>query len=222
MDARIISVPGEDLEDLGIGLNRMNLSGGMRMKRLAVLLANGFEDIEALTVVDFCRRGGIEVETLSIEGSLQVKSAHEVTVMADGLLKEARTEAYDAVYLPGGLPGANYLNESQEVMDFIKALHEEDKLVAALCAAPLVFDTGGLLREGKFTCYPGFEGELKTRGRQDQALVKDGRVWTGMGPMLAPIMAYHLIEALAGQAKAQEVREETLLPDLKKALESEI
>jgi len=190
------------------------------MKKLAVLLANGFEDIEALTIVDFCRRADIEVTMLSIDEKLEVTSAHEVVVKADGLLKGADVSEFDAVYLPGGLPGATNLSESQDVIDFIQTMHREDKLVTALCAAPIALEAAGLLEEGKFTCFPGFEGELKTGGRQNKALVKNGKVWTGMGPMLAPIMAYHLIEALAGSEKAEEIRKETLLPELKEALKN--
>ncbi len=191
------------------------------MKKLAVLLADGFEDIEALTVVDFCRRAGIEVRMLSIVDKLELKSAHDVVIKADERLKEVSASEFDAVYLPGGLPGATNLSGSQEVLDFVKSIHDGDKLVAALCAAPIALEAAGLLEEGKFTCYPGFEAQLKTGGRQDKAIVKDGKVWTGMGPMLAPMMAFHLIEELAGSDKAREIREETLLPELKLALKNE-
>ncbi|MDO5037549.1 MAG: DJ-1/PfpI family protein [Tissierellia bacterium] len=188
------------------------------MARLAVLMAEGFEEIEALMVVDFCRRAGIRVDMLSIMDKMVVKSAHDVSVRCNKLIWDAKAKKYDGVYLPGGLPGANYLAQSKEVAKFLKKMEKDNKLIAAQCAAPLALDENDLLEEGKFTCYPGFEENLETQGRQDQALVKNGQVWTGMGPLLTPLMAFAIIEELAGKDKAQEIKKETLLGELKDSL----
>lgn len=185
------------------------------MKKIAILLAEGFEDVEALLVADFCRRGDIEVDLLSITDKMKVLSAHQVKVQCDKLIWEAKAKKYDLVYLPGGLPGALNLKDSKDVKKFIEKALEEDKIVVALCAAPIVLDHLGLLKDDKFTCFPGFEDNLKAKPNLEETLIKDGNIWTGMGPMFAPQMAFAIIEELNGKKMSEKIQEETLYKRLK-------
>lgn len=180
------------------------------MKKLGILMAKGFEEIEALIVADFCKRAGIEVELISTTDKMSVESTHGIKVKCDKLIWDAKVKKYNAIYLPGGLPGAENLRDSEEVHKFLSKAVKEEILIAALCASPMVLDSMDLLKEGKYTCYPGIEEDLKVKPNLDATLVKDGKIWTGMGPMLAPQMAFALIEELVGKEKAEEIKEETL------------
>lgn len=188
------------------------------MKKVAILVAEGFEDVEAVVVGDFCERAGIEVELLSITDKMQVRSAHGVKFKCDKLVWEAKTKKYDLVYLPGGLEGAKNLKASKDVKKFILKALEEDKIVAGLCAAPMVLDHLDLLEDGKFTCYPGLESEFKAKPDLSKTLVKNGNIWTGMGPMFAPEMAFAIIEELKGEEASKKVQEETLYNRLKEEI----
>ncbi|MCD1147932.1 DJ-1/PfpI family protein [Peptoniphilus sp. KCTC 25270] len=180
------------------------------MKRLAVFFAEGFEDIEALTVVDFCRRAGIEVDTISIREEKEVVSAHNVTIVVDKTIGEVQSSDYDGMYLPGGLPGATNLAESPEVLDILREAKEKDLYIGAICAAPLVLDTLGYLEDGKFICYPGFEENLKAKPDGTRTSIENGKILTGMGPAFAMEFAFLWIEKLMGEEKAEEIKEETL------------
>ena len=180
------------------------------MKKVAILIAEGFEDVEAILVADFCSRADIDVDLLSTTDEMQVKSAHGIKVKCEKLIWDAKVKKYDLVYLPGGLKGAKNLRDSKDVSKFIKKAVEEEVIVAALCASPMVLDHLKLLNEGKFTCYPGIEDNLKEKPDLNQTLVKDENIWTGMGPMFVPQMAFAIIEELKGKEVADRIKEETL------------
>ncbi|MDO5713952.1 MAG: DJ-1/PfpI family protein [Tissierellia bacterium] len=184
------------------------------MKDLIVFLANGFEEVEALTAVDFCRRAGMELDTVSIYSSKEVKGAHGVVVLADKKLSEINVDDYKGIFIPGGLPGAENLRDKSEVIMALRRFAEEDKLTAAICAGPGALDRAGLLKENAFTCYPGYEGNINTSGVQDEIVVKEGNVLTGMGPALAMDMAFALITHFKGEEKANEIKEDVLYPRL--------
>lgn len=188
------------------------------MKDLLVFLAEGFEEIEALTVVDFLRRASLKVDMVSIYDRKEVTGAHGVTVLSDLTLEEANLDGYRGIYIPGGLPGAHNLRDKEEVISALKKYGEEGKITAAICAGPCTLDVAGLLTEGRFTCYPGYEENLKTKGVLREAVVQEGTVLTGMGPALAMEMAFALIEELKGKKAAEAIREEVLIPYLKEAL----
>ncbi len=184
------------------------------MKDLLIFLADGFEDIEALTVCDYLRRADLNVDLVSITDSKEIVSAHGVKVMADLTFSEIIFEDYKAIYIPGGLPGATNLAEDKRVCESVEMYAQEDKLVAAICAGPIVFDKAKLLKEGKYTCYPGFEKNLETKGRVDEPIVIDENVITAMGPSFAQVLAFKLIEMLKGEEAAQAVKEGTLFTNL--------
>lgn len=184
------------------------------MKDLLIFLADGFEEIEAFTIADYLRRADIEVDLVSIYQRKNIKSAHNIEIIADYTLDEIKVDEYRALYIPGGLPGATNLASSNKILELVKMYEEEDKLVAAICAGPIVLDKAELLQEGKFTCYPGFEKNLTIQERVDEAVVIDGNIVTSMGPSFAQILAFKLIELLKDKKSAEKVKLETLFTKL--------
>lgn len=182
------------------------------MKRACVLLAKGFEEIEALTPVDYLRRAGVEVTTLGVGGRL-VPGARGVPVEADRSFEEAAGDTYDAVIIPGGMPGAKNLAENAAVVDFIRRHFAQKHTIAAICAAPAVVLHGacGILAGKRFTGYPGTEsqvaGAVFTQGR----VVTDGTLITSRGPGTAGEFAIAIASALVGEAAARRVAEGVLL-----------
>ena len=171
-----------------------------------VYLAEGFEEIEALTAVDVMRRAGIEVETVSITGEKLVRGTHGISVEADILYEETDHAKCDMIVLPGGLPGADYLNEHEGLAKHIKCFAEDaSKKLAAICAAPQVFGTCDILEGKKATIYPSMEDHLKGGQATDQNVTVDGNIITGMGPALAMEFALKLVEELKGKEAAEEV-----------------
>jgi 4-methyl-5(b-hydroxyethyl)-thiazole monophosphate biosynthesis len=182
------------------------------MKKACVVLADGFEEIEALTPVDYLRRAGIEVTMIGLAGQL-VRGAHDIAVMADLTMAESSSATYDAVILPGGMPGARNLAESKVLREFLLRHFHGGKIVAAICAAPAVVLEGacGLLAGRHFTGYPGSEAQVPQGIHTPGRVVKDGNLITSRGPGTAGEFAIALIEALAGAQTAQAVAEKTLL-----------
>lgn len=172
-----------------------------------VCLATGFEDIEAFAPVDILRRAGLEVATVSVTDDRWVVSAHHVTVGADLLLAEADFEKADMIVLPGGLPGATNLDACAPLKEAIKSHFEEEKPLAAICAAPLVYGGMGLLSGRKATCYPGFESHLKGAEYTGAMVECDGPFITGRGPAAAFEFGYALAEYFLGKAAVLPLRE---------------
>jgi 4-methyl-5(b-hydroxyethyl)-thiazole monophosphate biosynthesis len=145
------------------------------MKKVAVLLAAGFEEVEVVTPVDFLRRAGIEVVISSIN-TVIVTGANGIAIKADCVL-DALPSDLDGVILPGGMPGALNLAQSAVVTQLINTINNENKLVAAICAAPaLVLGGTGLLKGRKFTCYPGFEDKVTGADFSTERVVQDGNI----------------------------------------------
>lgn len=170
-----------------------------------VHLANGFEEVEALTVIDLLRRAGVEVKSVSITGEKRVMGTHDIPVEADILFEEADYDACEMIVLPGGLPGADYLGEHEGLVKQIRDFAANDKYLAAICAAPQVFGAQGVVEGKKATIYPGMEGCLKGALPQDEIVVQDGKIITSMGPATAMPFALKLIETLKGKEAADNV-----------------
>lgn len=171
-----------------------------------VYLAEGFEEVEALTAVDVMRRAGIEVQTVSITGENIVRGTHDIKVEADILYEEADHAKCEMIVLPGGLPGADYLNEHEDLAKQIVNFAKDDsKKVAAICAAPQVFGTCGILEGKKATIYPSMENCLKGGQATGENVTVDGNIITGMGPALAMEFALKLVEELKGKDAAEKV-----------------
>ena len=175
-----------------------------------VLLANGFEEVEGLTQVDFLRRGGINVTAASIHDTKKITGAHNIIVEADALLSETNTKDYDMVILPGGYNGMLNLGGSKAVVSLLKDFAQKDKWIAAICAAPSVLGDNGLVKGKKCTCYPGFEDRLTGGELSTEEVVVDGKLITSRGPGTALPFALKIIEMLAGKEKSVEVGKDAL------------
>ncbi|WP_138160448.1 DJ-1 family glyoxalase III [Peptoniphilus catoniae] len=184
------------------------------MKDLLIFLADGFEDIEALTISDYLRRADLTVDLVSINEGRMVESAHGVKIEADLSFSEIIFEDYRAIYIPGGLPGATNLADDNRVIESVEMYSQEDKLVAAICAGPVVLDRAKLLKDNEFTCFPGYEGNLSVKGRKDLPIYEADNIVTAMGPSFAQVLAFRLIEILKDEESAQKVKEGTLFTNL--------
>lgn len=181
------------------------------MKKAIVFLANGFEEMEALGTVDILRRGGIEVTTVSITADLVVTGAHNVPVTADKTLDNIVLNEADALILPGGMPGASNLNSSEPLKEALLQQYREGRIVAAICAAPMVLGGLGLLKGRNATCYPGFEPKLIDANVTGEAVEISDNVITGRGPGLVMNFALALVAAIKNDAVAEEVAAGLLL-----------
>lgn len=182
------------------------------MCKAAVLFAQGFEEVEALTPVDFMRRAGIEVTMAGVGGD-RIKGGHSILVEADTPIGPLDPGEYDAVVLPGGMPGAENIAASAEAVAFIKAVYEKGGLVAAICAAPaVVLDPLGILKGRRATCYPGFESRFRDAVFTEERVVLDGKVITSRGPGSAAEFALAIIRYLKDEEVAEKLRRATLQP----------
>ena len=181
------------------------------MKKAIVFLANGFEEMEALGTVDILRRGGIVVQTVSITADPIVTGAHQVPVTADTTIDKAVLNDADALILPGGMPGASNLNNSEAVKEALLQQYREGRIVAASCAAPMVLGRLGLLKGRNATCYPGFEPQLIGANATGEAVEVSDNVITGKGPGLVMNFALALVASIKNDAVAEEVAAGLLL-----------
>lgn len=183
------------------------------MKESFVFLAEGFEEIEALTVVDLLRRAGIPVKTVSITTALQVTGAHGVTVKADLIFDNTLFTNAEWLILPGGMPGAQNLYEFAPLEGLLKTqLNSENGRIAAICASPaVVLGQMGLLKNEKATCYPGFENMLHCKEIVDTAVVKSGRFVLGNGPANAMLWSLAIIRETLNSQEAIKVANGLLL-----------
>ena len=170
-----------------------------------LFLAEGFEEIEALTPVDILRRAGLEVKTVAVGESQAVKGAHGIEVVADILEAEIENVTPEAIILPGGMPGTINLEESPVVIETLLRAMSSGSLVCAICAAPSILGISGYLKHRKATCYPGFEEYLDDATFVDERVVRDGNIITAKGMGCAAEFALCIVEALCGKDKADEV-----------------
>ena len=173
-------------------------------KKVAVMLADGFEEIEALTVVDILRRANIGCDMVSIKNE-EVEGCHGVTVRADKNLADIIKDDYTMIVLPGGLPGADNLRDCEELIDWIKDFaNNNEKYVAAICAAPQVLAKADVIKGKRVTSYPGSEfRRILSDGEyvDNSSVVVDGNIITSRGPATAFPFAYKIVEMLGGNAE---------------------
>jgi len=181
------------------------------MKKVALFLAGGFEEIEALATVDILRRAQIPVVTVSVTDDKIVTGAHHIPVTADTTFLEADFSQVDVLILPGGMPGARHLNEHEGLKKLIRQFNTQSKSIAAICAAPMVLGEMGILHGKNATCYPGFEGQLTGAKITAEKVVVDQNITTGRGPGLAFDFALELVEQIAGAETREKVQNGLLL-----------
>lgn len=183
------------------------------MKKIITLLADGFEEIEALTPVDYLRRAGAEVIIAATGTSSQtVEGAHAIRVAADTMLDayiSSAKELPDAVVIPGGMPGAKNISECAAAMSFLNRMFQENRLIAAICASPaVVLGKTDILKNKKWTCYPGMEKELSADFQatfQELPAVSDGNLITGRGPGAAEQFSMEIVSALFGKETKERI-----------------
>lgn len=175
------------------------------MKKVAVILADGFEEIEAMSILDILRRGGVEALAVGLEDT-QIKGAHGLVFLADVIFESVNFANIDMIVLPGGLPGSEYLAKNAKLQAKLKQLKSANKKIAAICAAPWALATAGVLGES-YTCYPGFEAKVAHSGYTDtQNVIIDGNIITSKGPATAMEFALVLLKELEGEDKFKQIK----------------
>ena len=171
-----------------------------------LFLAPGFEEIEAIAVVDILRRGGVDVRTVSVGGGNEVTGAHQVTIRADVSLEQIRPEEAECLIFPGGMPGAQHLSECEKLMTILQHHYDQERTVAAICAAPAL-----VLSHLKTNRNPGFEKYLPDFEVVADGVVVDGKMITGKGPGFAILFGLAILEQLRSAQVAGEVAAGMLL-----------
>lgn len=170
-----------------------------------IFLANGFEEIEALCVLDLLRRAGVPTKTVGIDEKI-VMGSHKIPVVCDMEdIELTGFEDFDMIILPGGLPGANNLDASEVVEKFINRAVSEDKFISAICAAPFILGKRGILNGKRATCYPGFENELIGATVVNEGCVRDGKIITAKAMGKSHDFALEIVEALLGKEKRDNI-----------------
>lgn len=177
------------------------------MSKVYIFLADGFEDIEGLTVVDLMRRAQIDIQTVSIKDTKTVTTSHGIMLQTDRIFTETDFSDGDMLVLPGGMPGTKYLGAYGPLKDLLTAFYKEGKKIAAICAAPSVFAELGFLEGRRATSYPSFMDKLNGAEVTEDAVVVDGNVTTSRGMGTAIDFGLSLIAQLLGEQKAKEIAE---------------
>lgn len=177
------------------------------MSKVYVFLADGFEEIEGLTVVDILRRAGVETTMVSVMEGLTVTGAHKIAVQADNMIQDMDFEQADMLVLPGGMPGTLHLGACKQLTDQVVRFYKEGRKVAAICAAPSVLGDLGVLKGKKACCYPGFEDRLAGAEVVFEEVAADGNVTTSRGMGTAIPFALELVRQLVSEEKAQALKD---------------
>ena len=184
------------------------------MSKIYMFLADGFEPVEALAPVDVMRRAGINVVTVSIMGRTTVEAAHGIKVMADALFEETDFSDADGLVLPGGSLGTENLSACEPLRALVASANAEGKIIAAICAAPMVFGRMGILAGRRATCYPGCESELTGSKYTAAAVEQDENIITACGPAASFEFGFTIVENICGDKAAAVIREQMRFNDL--------
>jgi len=181
------------------------------MPKVMVPIATGFEELEAVAMIDVMRRGGIEVTVASVKGEPEVTGAHGITLKCDRAAAEIGADDIDMVVLPGGWGGTNILAEDAHIQALLKAMDAKGKQIGAICAAPFALHAAGVLKEN-YTCYPSVEEQIRTEGYRGDAaqVVSDGNVMTSRGPGTAICFGLQIVKKLVGAETYAQLKEDLL------------
>lgn len=180
-------------------------------KTIAIHLADGFEEIEAISIIDLLRRAELDVLMVSVTGKKEVTGSHHITVKADTLFEDVDYKNVFMIVLPGGMPGASNLDAHQGLRDQIKQFNDQNRPLAAICAAPMVYGNLGILKGKQAVCYPGFEKYLKEADVLDVPVVESANVITGKGIGAALEFGLKLIEKTVSPEKARAIAKQILV-----------
>lgn len=169
------------------------------MKSIAILFAPGFEEAEALTIVDILRRANLPAETVGVGGA-EITGGHGITLRTDKVLTDISAEELKMVVIPGGYPGVDHLLKSQETINLLRVVNVQGKWLAAICAGPRVLDTAGVLTGRHYTAYPGQEARISAGTHCGDIVVQDENIITSRGPATVYAFAYALVDALGGDS----------------------
>jgi protein deglycase len=175
------------------------------MAKVLVPLATGFEEIEAICIIDILRRGGVDVRTAGLQKGAVI-GAHNIGIVPDTALVEAVNEKYAMICLPGGMPGTLNLQESFILGEAIKKCYQAGGYIAAICAAPIIIASLGLAPGSKITSYPSEKGKFKNYDYREETVVEDNRLITSRGPGTAAVFGLKLVERLVNKETAEKLR----------------
>ncbi|MGX7069645.1 DJ-1 family glyoxalase III [Gemella bergeri] len=189
-------------------------------KKVALFVENGSEELEIIAPLDIMRRAGLNVDLISANNEDYITGCHNVKIIVDKKLKEIENILdYDAIVIPGGLPGSILLRENRKIIEFYQTMHQKNKLVAAICAAPIVLSKVGILKDKEVTSYPGFKEEIESRlYNNTKAVVVDQNVITAQGPAVAMLFGYEIVKYLLDEKSSNNIANEMLIPVLKNNL----
>ena len=179
--------------------------------KAAIHLAEGFEEIEAITTTDILRRAEIETLIVSVSGRRTVTGSHKITVICDQVFDEIDYNEYDIIILPGGMPGSKNLNSHSGLKKIIKQFYAEGKFIAAICAAPMVLGNLGLLKGKEVVCYPGFESYLPNSVISEDIVIQSDNIITAKGPGATIEFALKIIEVLKGEDISKKIRKSLMM-----------
>lgn len=179
--------------------------------KILVFLANGFEDVEAITVIDYLRCADIDVTTVSIHDSNDVESKSNIIIKADANLADINPSTYDGLYIPGGTQGAESLRDDDRVIDIVKEFDNEKKLIAAICAGPIVLNRAGVLADKRATSFPDLKGDIDNvlEYVDNQLVVTDGNITTSRGAAVTVYLAMRLVEIIKGPEAIEDLKHGT-------------
>ena len=182
------------------------------MANILIPISNGFEEIEAISIIHVCRRANIEVTIAAVE-DLTTIGAHNIKIQADCKIEDISSDDFDMIVLPGGLPNAFTLADNEKVQSLLKEFKLKNKKIGAICAAPYALHKADVLNEN-FTCYPSFENKIKIDGyHKNDAIVIDNNVITSQGPATAMIFALEIVNILCSEEIYTEVKNGLLVKD---------
>ncbi|WP_304126598.1 DJ-1 family glyoxalase III [Gemella sanguinis] len=186
-------------------------------KKVALFIENGSEELEFIAPLDIMRRANLEVDLISANNEDFITSSHNVKIIADKKINEVNNILdYDAIVIPGGMPGSTLLRDNKKIIEFYQTMYNSGKLVAAICAAPIVLSAAGITDDKEVTSYPGFDKEINYKNyNSDKAVVIDKNVITAQGPAVAILFGYEIVNYLLQDNTAEDVKQAMLVPVLK-------
>ena len=189
-------------------------------KKVALFIENGSEELELIAPLDVMRRANLEVDLISANNEDFITSSHNVKILADKKIDEVNNILeYDAIVIPGGMPGSTLLRDNKKIIEFYQTMYNSGKLVAAICAAPIVLSAAGITDDKEVTSYPGFDKEINYKNyNSDKAVVIDKNVITAQGPAVAILFGYEIVNYLLQDNTVEDVKQAMLVPVLKNNL----